>query len=162
LTHDPVHGTDILGKTTATGLKTRGNTHPLIYRTLRKNIVPAVVTLATWDVMENHHTVAALKGIDALTDCPNPPRSFMPETPAGRGRAGGNLLQVCAADAAGMHADQHFPGADLRDRNGLEADIVLPAIHCGLPVGGNWRDGLNLSFGGGLHQLLESETPVVP
>ena len=47
-------------------------------------------------------------------------------------RAGGNLLQVGSADAAGVYPDQDLAGPDLRDRNGLQTNVVDAAIDGGL------------------------------
>ena len=52
----------------------------------------------------------------------------MAEDARGGVRTGGNLLQIGAADAAGVHPNQDFARADLRNRNGLQADVVDAAI----------------------------------
>ena len=61
----------------------------------------------------------------------------MAEDAWGGMRAGGNLFQVRAADAAGVHADQQLSGADLRDGNGLEADVIDAAVNRGQHGRGN-------------------------
>src|SRR5689334_3359047 len=47
----------------------------------------------------------------------------------GRKRSGGDLLQIRAADAAGVNPNQNFTGIDLRNRNGFKTHIVPPSIH---------------------------------
>ena len=51
--------------------------------------------------------------------------------------AGGDLLQICPADAAGVDADQEFAFADFGDWNSFQADVIDPAIHQRLHGGGN-------------------------
>ena len=60
----------------------------------------------------------------------------MPEVscPKMRGRgmgAGGNLLEVGAADAAGVNADENFLGTDFGDGDSFRADIVHAAVNGG-------------------------------
>src|SRR5262249_26858153 len=112
------------------------NSHPLVYRTLRKDFVAAVITLAARNVVKDHHPVAGPEIRYARTDRRNLSRRFMAENPGRRMRTRHNLFQVGAADAAGMHADQYLSSADFRDGNGFQANIVLAAIHGGLHVGG--------------------------
>ncbi len=56
----------------------------------------------------------------------------MSEDARGRVRAGGNLLEVGAADTAGVHADEELTRPDLRHGNGLQANIINAAIDGGL------------------------------
>src|SRR5262249_44362965 len=161
-THNPVHDTDVFGKAPAAGLEACGNAYTLVYGTLRKDLMPAVITLAARDVVKHHHPVACTEILDAVADSHDLARRLVAENPGRRMRAGRNLLQIGAADTAGMHADQHLTGADFGYRNRFQADIVLAAIHSGLHAGGNGRNGLNLSFVGGLDQIFEFEKPIVP
>ena len=71
----------------------------------------------------------------------------MAEDARGGMRAGGNFFEVGAAHATGMHADEHFARADGGDGNGFEADIVDPAVDCGLHGRGDRVQG---SFDGEL------------
>lgn len=61
----------------------------------------------------------------------------MSEDARGGVRSGRNLLEVCAADTAGMHADEKFSGADGGDWDGFEADVVNAAVDRGLHGRGN-------------------------
>ena len=67
----------------------------------------------------------------------------MSEDARGGMGAGGNLLEVGAANAAGMDADEHLSGTDLRDGDGFEADIIDAAVDGGLHGGG---DGMRSEF----------------
>jgi hypothetical protein len=46
-------------------------------------------------------------------------------------RPGGDFLQVSAADAAGLDAEEQLSGADLRHGNGFQADIIHSAVDGG-------------------------------
>ena len=43
-----------------------------------------------------------------------------------------DLFQIGVTDAAGLDADQHFAGTDLRRRNTFDVDGLLTQIHGGL------------------------------
>jgi hypothetical protein len=102
-------------------------------------------------MVEDHDAVANLEIRDALTNGNDLPGHFMPEDARRGMRAGGDLLEVGAADAAGMNAYQSFAGTDLRHRNRFEANIILAAIHRGAHRDGNRWPSYDLSFAGGLH-----------
>jgi hypothetical protein len=44
-------------------------------------------------------------------------------------RAGGDLFEVRAADATGVHSYKQFSRTDLWDGNGFQADIVDAAVY---------------------------------
>ena len=44
-------------------------------------------------------------------------------------RAGGDFFQIRAANAAGVHAQQQLSGADLWNRNSLQADVIYSAVN---------------------------------
>lgn len=46
-------------------------------------------------------------------------------------RTGRNFLEVSAADAAGVDADEHFSRANLRNRDSLHANVIDAAVHGG-------------------------------
>ncbi len=59
--HDPIHHSNVFREAAATGLESGGRADLLIGWALREDLMPAVVTIAAWDVMEDHHPVAELK-----------------------------------------------------------------------------------------------------
>src|SRR4051812_42030220 len=65
-------------------------------------------------------------------------------------RAGRDLFQVSAADAASVNPHQQFARPNLRDRNSLYADIVTAVIHDRLHLAGQSRS-IRLSFELGSH-----------
>ena len=99
--------------------------------------------------MKNHHTVAGMIFGNALADGGNYARSFVSKDAGGGMGTGRNLFEVSAADPARVHAEQHFSGTNLRDRDGLHADVIYAAIHCGLHRcrNGLWRVFHRLGIG---------------
>ncbi len=71
--------------------------------------------------MENHYPVADLETGYILAESSNDPRGFMAKDPRGGMGTGCDLLQVGAADAAGVDPNQDFSRADLGNRDGLHA-----------------------------------------
>src|SRR5205807_3498153 len=49
IAYDPIHDSDILGKTSAAGIEAGGSANLLVHRTLSKDLVAAVITLPAWD-----------------------------------------------------------------------------------------------------------------
>ena len=81
--------------------------------------------------MENHYAIAGAIVVNVLADSGDDAGSFVSED-ARRGMgAGGNLLEVGAADAAGVNADENFSGTDFGDGDSFEADVVHAAVDCG-------------------------------
>ena len=95
----------------------------LIGLALREGLLAAVETFAAGDVMEGHHTVAdcELRSI-ARGDGPG---HLVPEDARPGMRVGMDLLEVRAADAAGIDADEHLVRADLRCGDLLYFHLVL-------------------------------------
>src|SRR5512146_361664 len=85
--------------------------------------------------MEDHDAVPDGEIANACAGGNDVSGGFMAEDARGRVRAGGNLLEVSAADAAGMHADEEFAGTNPRDWDGLHADVVDAVINGGKHVG---------------------------
>src|ERR1019366_5089656 len=97
--------------------------------TLGEDLVPAVVTFAAGDVMEHHHAIAEFVTGYIFAEGGNHPGGFMAKYPRSGMGPGCNLLQIGAADAAGVHSNQDFARTDPRDRNGLQPDIIDTAIN---------------------------------
>src|SRR5262249_47462348 len=116
LGHDPIHHADVLGKTSAAGLKAGGHSDLLVHRALCERLVAAVVAFSAWDMVKDHHPVADLEVFDALAHGSNPASGLMTENSRRRVRAGGYLLEVGAADPASVYPYEHFSRAYLRDR----------------------------------------------
>lgn len=70
-------------------------------------------------------------------------------------RACGNLFEVSAANAAGMHAHEHFSGADCWNGHYLKADVIDPAVDGGLHSCGDYVVvGLDGGLSGGGHEVI--------
>ncbi len=79
--------------------------------------------------MKNDYSISRLKVTHTRAHGGNHARGLVPKN-AGRGmRAGGNFLQIGAADSASVHPHQQFAGADRGHRDGLQANVVHAAIH---------------------------------
>jgi hypothetical protein len=128
---DPIHHANILGEAPATGFVACRRPNFLVGRTLGKHLVPAVIAVAARDVMEDHHPVANPEAGNAVANRSNNAGGLVAKDPGSGVRAGGDFLQICAADAAGMDADEDLASADLRHRNGLHADVVDAPIDRG-------------------------------
>jgi hypothetical protein len=87
--------------------------------------------------MKSHDALADFKARDAGADFDNGAGHLVAED-AGRGvRAGVDLLEVGAADAAGGDFDQQFAGADLGNGHHLNAHVVDAPVDDGLHGGGD-------------------------
>src|SRR5258706_7120008 len=81
--------------------------------------------------MKDYDSVAGREFLSPSAYRRNFARGFMAEDARCRMRAGSNLLEVRATDAAGMHAKQQLSRSDLRNGNGFEADVVCTAVDGG-------------------------------
>jgi len=135
--NNPVHDANVLGEAAAGRLEAGGATDFFVGRALGESLVLAVETLAARNVVEDHDAVAGAKVADALADGGDNAGGFVSENSRGGVRAGRNLLEVGAANAAGVNADKEFSWADSGDRNGFEADVVYAAIDRSLH--GRWN-----------------------
>lgn len=126
--NDPVHDTHILGETPARRLESGTAADFLVSRALRERLVLAVKTLPAGNVMKSHDSVAESVVLNPFAYRCDDSRSLMSENAWGGVRACGNLFEIGAADSTGVHADEHFPGADGGDGYGFEADVVQAAI----------------------------------
>jgi hypothetical protein len=82
-------------------------------------------------MVEDHNPIAGTIALNLFADCGDNARGFMSEDARSGMGAGGNFLEVCAANAAGVDTDEHLSAAGFRDRDGLHADVVHPAVHGG-------------------------------
>jgi hypothetical protein len=82
--------------------------------------------------MEDHDPVADAVILDSLAHCCYYSGGFVSEDARGGVRAGRDFFEVCAADAAGVYADQHLSGADRGYGDGLKADVIDSTIDGGL------------------------------
>jgi hypothetical protein len=87
-------------------------------------------------MVKDHDPIARLVLSHALSYRGHNAGGFVPEDARGGVRAGGNLLQVSAADAAGMHSDEQLARADGGDGHGFQADVIAAAIDSGQHVRG--------------------------
>src|ERR1700722_9706412 len=128
--HDGRHHSDVLCEA-STGRSEAGCAPDvLIGVALREGLLAAVEALSTRDVVVSHHPVAYGKAVDAFACADNCARHLMPKDPRRIVRAGVNLLEVGAADSAGVDLHQYLAGADLRHRDSLDANVVHAAIDC--------------------------------
>ena len=81
--------------------------------------------------MKSHHAIANCEAANAIADCGNRSGHLVTEDARRRVRAGMNLLEIGAADAAGVDAHQHLAAANLRNRNRLCSYVVGCAINGG-------------------------------
>jgi hypothetical protein len=91
----------------------------------------AVIAGAAGNVVKNNHPIPRLELADASADGGDHSRGFVAEDARGGMRSSGNLLEVGAANAAGVYTQQKFPGAYLGDRDGFQANIVDAAVNSG-------------------------------
>jgi hypothetical protein len=82
-------------------------------------------------MMVRSYAVACLEPGNFISDVHNRSRDFMAEDPGRRDESVLDLLEVCAAYAAGVNAHQYFAVRDFRNRNNLERDIRRSPINGG-------------------------------
>lgn len=141
--NDPVHDANVLGETAARRLETGGTADFLVGRALSKSLILTVETLSTRNVVEDHDAVAGAVVTDTLAHGGDDAGGFVSEDARSGVRAGGNFLEVGAANAAGVDADEEFSGTDGGDGDSFEADVVYAAINGGLHGCGD-RAGVSL------------------
>jgi hypothetical protein len=125
---DPVHDADAFGETPARRLESRGAAHFLVCEALSEGLVAAVVTLAAGDVMKDYDPVAGGVFCDSGAYGRDDAGGFMSEDARGGVGAGSDLFQVCAANAAGVHAEEQLSRADGGDGDGFKADVVYSSV----------------------------------
>jgi hypothetical protein len=128
---DPIHDSDVFGETAAGSLESGGASDLLVGCALGKSLVLAVKTLAAGNVVEDHDPVAGTVILHAFADGSDRAGSFVSENARGRVGTRGNLLQVGAAYAAGVDADQHFSSAYFGDGDRFHADVIHAAVDGG-------------------------------
>jgi hypothetical protein len=130
---DPVHHADVLREASAGGLaETSGGADVLVELALCEGALAAVEALATGEVMEGHYAVADDEAAHAFADDRDGARHLMPIDAGSGVRTGVNLLEVGAADAAGVDPNQHFAAADFGYGDRLGPDIVWSVIDSSL------------------------------
>ena len=92
----------------------------------------AVVTFPAGDVVEHHHAIAQFVTGNIFAQSSNHSGGLMTKDARCGMGTGCDLLQIGAADAAGVDPNQDFSRADLRNRNGLQPDVINAAINCRL------------------------------
>ena len=152
---DPIHDANVFGETPARRLESSGAADFLVRGALGERLVLTVETLATRNVVKDHDAIATAVVVDLFTDCGNDAGGFVSKDARGGVGACGNLLEVGAADAAGVDADEHLAGADRGDGDGFEADVVHAAIHGGLHGcwDGLWK-ALDHGWSGNGHEVI--------
>ena len=131
LPNDPVHHPYVFGETAAGGLESGGAADFFVGGALGEGFVAAVVALAAGDVVEDDDAIARMEIGDAFTDDGDDTGSFVSEDAWGGVGSGMDFLEIGAAHAAGVDADEQFAGADAGDGNGFESDVVDAAVYGG-------------------------------
>jgi hypothetical protein len=104
---------------------------------LGKRFVATVIAVSARDVVKDDDPVPRLEISYARAHGSNHARGLVSEN-AWRGvRAGGDFLQISAADSAGVHSHQQFATANLWDWDGLHANVVHAAVDRRQHGGGN-------------------------
>jgi hypothetical protein len=137
LLDDPIHDTNVFSETPAGGLETGCAAYVFVGGALCEGLMMTVVTVAARDVMEDHNPVAGSEVLHSSANGGDFSGSFVAEDARGGVRSGGDFLKIGAAHAAGMNAKKQFPGADLRNRNSFQADVVYATINRGEHGGGD-------------------------
>src|ERR1019366_8412214 len=132
LANDPLHHPNIFGKTASAGLVARGRADFLVGRTLGEHLMLAIEAFPAGDVVKHHHAVAQFVAGNLFAERSNHTGRFMAKDARGGMGTGCDLLEISAADAAGVNANQDLSRADLRHRDSLHADVVHAAINCRL------------------------------
>jgi hypothetical protein len=106
-------------------------------------------------MVKDHHAIAGPVVAYSLAHRCDHSGSFMAENP-GRGMGtGGDLLEVRAANSTRVDPYQHLAGADLGNRDSLEADIVDAAIHRSLHgCGDRMRRVFDRVLSGNSHEVF--------
>jgi hypothetical protein len=158
---DPVHHPDVLCKTAPRWLESGRAADLFVGQALGESLVPAVKAFATWDVMKDYNPVARGKVAHAFANRCDDSGSFVAEDAGRRVRPSSDLLEVGAANAASVNADEQLAGADLWNRNCLQAHIIHAAVDRRLHGGRNF---LNLLFHrklpGRCHKFLDELSTV--
>src|SRR5579871_2992962 len=125
---DPVHRTDVLGKTATGRLISRRHADFLVHRTLRVEFSLAIEALLAGNMVKHDHAVAGCVTRDARADGGDHPRCFMPIDAGRCKQVVRDLLEVGVADAACFDTNQYLAWADLRDGNGFYLDSARAFI----------------------------------
>ena len=87
--------------------------------------------------MEHHHAVAEFVTGNIFAKGSYHSGGFMAEYPRGGVGAGGNLLQIGSANAAGVNPNKYLSRADLGNRHRLHANVINAAVNSRLHRGGD-------------------------
>src|SRR5262249_23949734 len=90
---DPVHDTHVFGEAAAAGLKAGRATNFLVGLALGEGVMAAVVAVPTGDMVKDHHPVAGMEFLDAVSSGNHYSGGFVPENARGRVRTGGDLFR---------------------------------------------------------------------
>jgi hypothetical protein len=99
--------------------------------------MPTKMAIETGNVMMKRDSIPNPKTARPRADLDDGARRFVAEHPRGRHGAILDFLDVGWADPTYVHAHQQFVGAYLRNRQSLQAQIVLAAINHGLHIARN-------------------------
>ena len=81
--------------------------------------------------MKDHHAIARTVAANVRANGGDGAGGFVAEDAGSGMGSGGNFLEVGAADAAGMDADENFFSANFGDRNSFRADVVHAVVDGG-------------------------------
>ena len=101
---NPVHNTDVLGKTAARGFETGRDSNVLVNVALRVQAAFAIKAIAARDVMECNDTIARSEFCHTRTGAHDNPGSLVTEDARRRQQVVLDLFEVGVADPAGLHA----------------------------------------------------------
>jgi hypothetical protein len=146
-----IHHADVFGVAAARGFETGGDAGALVGFALGEGAVATEMAFQARDVMVQGNAVADLETArgESLRTATSPTRAdfddgtggFVAEDAGRRHGAELDFFDVGWADAADGDFDEQFMGADARDRDGLEAQVVHAAIDDGAHGFGNVRHG---------------------
>ncbi len=138
---DERQNADVFGVAAARRLEPGGDAGAFVSFALGEGAMPAKMAVPARHVMVERHAVAGFEAAreDArpTPDTDDGPGGFVAEDARRRHGAGLDFFDVGGADAAGGDFDEQFVGADARDGDGFEAQVVHAAIDDGAHGFGN-------------------------
>ena len=140
---DEGHDADVFGVAAAGRLESGGDAGAFVGLALGEGVMPAKMAVQARHVMVQGDAVADFPPQirDPRPQLRNHAGGFVSEDARGRDGAELDFLDVGGADAAGGDADEEFAGADARDGNGFDAQVVDAAIDDGAHGFGDVRHG---------------------
>jgi hypothetical protein len=125
---DPWHDTHIFGVAAACGFEASGNAGTFVLGALGEGSMGASMAFETRHMMMQGDAIADLKSADTNAAANDYACGFVSKNARRWDCAILDLFDVGGADAADGDLDQQLLGADARDRNDFEAEIVWAAI----------------------------------